>query len=434
MALPVSEPGIPAIAGKDSNVPSPLFREEAIEFHEVARRYGGVVLLQPLSSKILAWTAVIFTILIVAFLVVGQYSRKATVSGYLVPAPATAKVFPLQRGVVTKVHVREGEAVPEGQPLLTIDTTQISAAGNDINSEILQTLVTQQDELNQQIKKEEQRTASEREKLTLLINGLNVEIGQLEAQVPLQTNKIAIVEDLVTSIERLVSKGIVSAVEFKRRQSDVLDQKQNLNSIRQQLSARQNQLTDTKYTLAQLPITSGEKVQLLRNELSTIKQRVAEINGRRAFVIRAPMAGNVTALQASLGKVAEPNQLQMEIVPPSSTLNAEVFIPSHAIGFVRVGQEVRVRYEAFPYQNFGRYQGKLVAMSQNILTGAEMSSVPLTLQEPAYRATVALDRQDIDAYGKKMPLQAGMLLKADLILDRRSLFKWILDPLLSAQK
>jgi membrane fusion protein len=239
---------------------------------------------------------------------------------------------------------------------------------------------------------------------------------------------------LVTSIERLVSKGIVSAVEFKRRQSDVLDQKQSLNSIRQQLSARQNQLTDTKYTLAQLPITSGEKIQLLRNELSTIKQRVAEINGRRAFVIRAPMAGNVTALQASLGKVAEPNQLQMEIVPPSSTLNAEVFIPSHAIGFVRVGQEVRVRYEAFPYQNFGRYEGKLVALSQNILSGAEMSSVPLTLQEPAYRATVALDRQDIDAYGKKMPLQAGMLLKADLILDRRSLFKWILDPLLSAQK
>jgi membrane fusion protein len=98
MARPVSEPGISAIAGKKPNVPSSLFREEAIEFHEVARQYGGVVLLQPLPSKILSWTAIIFTILIVAFLVVGQYSRKATVSGYLVPAPATAKVFPCKEG------------------------------------------------------------------------------------------------------------------------------------------------------------------------------------------------------------------------------------------------------------------------------------------------------------------------------------------------
>jgi membrane fusion protein len=434
MALTVSAPGVPAIAGKDPDAPSSLFREEAVEFHQIARQYGGVVLLQPLSSRILSWAAIIFTTLIVAFLVTGQYSRKATVSGYLVPAPATAKVFPLQRGVITKVHVREGEAVPEGQPLLTIDTTQISAAGDDINSVILQTLSIQEEELNQQIKKEEQRMVSERERLSLLINGLNAEIGQLEAQIPLQANKIALTQDLVTSIEKLVAKGIVSVVEFKRRQSDVLDQKQNLNSIRQQLSARQNQLTDTKYNLSQLPVTSAEKTQPLRNELSAIKQRIAEINGRRAFVIRAPMAGHVTALQASLGKVAEPNQLQMEIVPPSSILNAEVFIPSHAIGFVQVGQPVRVRYEAFPYQNFGRYEGKLAAMSQNILNAAEMSSVPVTLQEPAYRATVALDRQDIDAYGKKMPLQAGMLLKADLILDRRSLLRWVLDPLLSAQK
>jgi membrane fusion protein len=58
---------------------------------------------------------------------------------------------------------------------------------------------------------------------------------------------------------------------------------------------------------------------------------------------------------------------------------------------------------------------------------------PIELKEPAYRITVALDRPDIDAYGKKIPLQADMLLRADIILEKRSLISWLLDPLLSVR-
>jgi membrane fusion protein len=57
----------------------------------------------------------------------------------------------------------------------------------------------------------------------------------------------------------------------------------------------------------------------------------------------------------------------------------------------------------------------------------------VTVKEPVYKVTAALDRPDVDAYGKKMPLQAGMLLKADIVLERRSLLHWVLDPLLSAR-
>ena len=185
--------------------------------------------------------------------------------------------------------------------------------------------------------------------------------------------------------------------------------------------------------MEQLPIATGEKIQLLRNELSNVEQRLTEIDSRRAFVIRAPVAGRVTSIEASVGKIAEPNQLQLEIVPENSTLKADVFVPSRSIGFVRVGERVSVRYEAFPYQHFGRYQGTIAEISQNILMGAELSSTPVPLQEPVYRVTVALDRQDVDAYGNKVSLQPGMLLKSDIILDRRSLMRWILDPLFAVR-
>ena len=442
MAIPVSSPILRAVRrrkvlsppqqveGPSSSSPTSLFRHEVVDFQEIERQFGRAILLQPISLKVITWLLASVVALMLSLLVIGQYSRKATVSGYLIPASGTAKIFALQRGTITKVDVTEGQEVQEQQPLLTIDTTQISATGEDVNAAILRTLLGQRDELNSQIAGEAQRQASERQRLTLLIQGAKDEITQLEGKIPLQQERIKIIESLVASVAKLVAKGIVTTVEFKRRQSEALDLKQNLNSLRQQLAARQNQLTDTQYTLNQLPIVIAEKIQLLRNELSSVEQRIAEINGRRAFVIRAPITGRVSALQASSGKLAEPNQLQLEIIP-ASTLKAELLVPSRSIGFVRVGQPVGIRYDAFPYQNFGRYKGTITEISHNILTRSDVSSGFITLEEPVYRVTAALDRQDVSAYGKSMPLQAGMLLKADVILDKRSLMQWVLDPLLS---
>jgi membrane fusion protein len=224
----------------------------------------------------------------------------------------------------------------------------------------------------------------------------------------------------------------VSEVEQRRREDALLEQRLNLNTLHQQLAARHNQLTETRYTLEQLPTAMAEKVQLLQNELSTTEQRIAEVNGRRAYIIRAPIAGRVSSLQASVGQVADPQRLQLQIVPGDSALLAELFIPTRAIGFVEIGQEVRILYDAFPYQHYGTYRGRIVRVSHTILTSSDVSG-PVSLQEPAYKATVVLDRPDIDAHGKQILLQPDMLLRADIILERRKLIDWILNPLLSAR-
>jgi membrane fusion protein len=433
--VPTTEGSSAVLDTEGRSTPSavPLFRQEVIEFQQSDRQFGQVGLLQPLSLKLTSWLIAGFVALSIVLLIVGQYSRKATVSGYVTPTSGVAKIFALQAGTIIAVNVTEGEEVRKGQALLTIDTTQISASGEDVNVTILQTLANQRDQLNQRIVDEQQHMASERERLTLLIKGLNAGISELRAQIPLQESRISIADSLVDSVAILVKKGAVTDVEFKRRQSEAIDQKQNLNSLKQQLATQQNNLTDATYTLSQLPNATEEKSQLLRNELSTIAQRIAEIKGRQAFVIRSPVSGRVTALQASVGKVAELNRLQLEVVPTDATLRAELLVPSSAIGFVRLGQRVSIRYEAFPHQNFGRYGGNVTEISKDILSEGEIPSAPIALKEPAYRVVASLDRQDIDAYGDKIPLQAGMLLKADIILDRRTLMRWIFDPLLSAK-
>ena len=89
---------------------------------------------------------------------------------------------------------------------------------------------------------------------------------------------------------------------------------------------------------------------------------------------------------------------------------------------------MRILFDAFPYQRFGTYHGRIVKVSQTVLLDSDVSG-PVKLQEPAYAATVALDRPDVTAHGKTIPLQPDMSLRADIILEKRTLVDWIIGPL-----
>ena len=409
-----------------------LFRQEAIDFQRQNRNWGAVVLLQPVSTKILAWFLAAVVALILVFLSIAQYARKETVIGYLTPTVGTAKIFVPQQGFVKELYVEDGQRVEEGEPLLSISTDQVAANGEDVNKTILNVLALQRDLINRQIAAEERRAETERERLNALIKGTESEISHLESQKQVQSKRLELSESLVSAATELSAKGAIPDLERKRREQAALEQRQNLDTLDQHIAARNNQLTESRYSLEQLPIVTGERIHLLRNELATLEQRFAEANARRAYVVRAPTSGRVSTLQASVGRLADPKRMQLEIVPLNASLQAELFFPTRAFGFVRPGQEVRILYDAFPYQKFGTYRGTVAKVSQSILTGNDAIG-PVALREPAYRVTAKLERPDIDAYGQKVPLQPDMLLKADVILDKRSLMTWLLDPLLSAR-
>jgi membrane fusion protein len=409
-----------------------LFRQEAIDFLQQRHSWGEVVSLQPVSSTILSWTLAGLIAFILVFISSAQYARKETVTGYLTPTFGTAKIFVPQQGIIKEVQVNEGQDVAEGEPLLTIVTSQITSNGDDVNATVLAVLTQQRDVVERQIAAEERRTASEHDRLASTIKGIEGETAQLEDQRTIQNERLQLSESFVSTGATLIAKGALPAIELKRREQAALEQRQHLASLDQQITVRRTQLADARHTLEQLPIVAAERVRVLRGDLSWIEQRIAEVDGRRAYVIKAPTSGRVSALHASIGQVADPRHMQLEIIPLDSTLQAQLFFPTRAFGFVRPGQQVRILYDAFPYQKFGTYRGSVTKVSQTILTSNDATG-PITLKEPAYRVTVAPERPDIDAYGLKMPLQPGMLLKADVILEQRSLMRWLLDPVLSAR-
>jgi membrane fusion protein len=412
------------------NVPvrRPLFRQEVIEFQQHNRQWGRVVPLQPLSTRLMVWSVFLVAAAVIVFLFFAQYARKEVALGYLAPVSGTVRVFAPQAGIISAVYAQQGETVEKGQPLLAVTTTQFTGSNEDVSATILQTLDQHKQALVHEIADEVHRTESERQRLTTQVQEHEDILTQLDQQMTVQHARIAIMEKMVEAGAQLRVKGLVSEVDQKHREETLLEQQQALISLRQQSTTRQGQLSESRFNLAQLPFVQGEKLQSLRNELSSTEQRVAEVNGRSAYIVRAPVGGRISLLQASVGQAADPRRLELQIVPGDSELQAQLFIPVRAIGFVEVGQDVRILFDSFPYQRFGTYHGRITKVSQTVLLASDVQS-PVELKEPAYAATVALDRPDVTANGKRIPLQPDMSLKADIILEKRTLVDWIFAPL-----
>ena len=406
-----------------------LFRPEAITFQRDPLRSAEPL---PASPKAAPLTCLLVAMVCAAigFLASGDYARKETVSGFLVPTVGVSKIFPPREGLVTAVDVTEGQFVEEGAPLLTVQVGETDSQGGDVDGAVLQALTRQRAALLEQIMLEQGRTAEESTRLHDAVVGLGGEITALQAQFAEQHLRSAVAEEQITKVRELVAKGYISEVEFERRRDNYLAQRQNEAALVGQIVEKQSDASQQDHALEELPGQLAARLSVLRGAAADLDARLAETSGRRAYELRAPVAGRVSALQARVGLVADPTVPQLAIVPVGSLLEAELLVPARAIGFLAPGQTVRLAYEAFPYQRFGLHRGRVQNVSATLLRPAEIVG-PIAISDPSYRVTVTLDQQSIEAFGRAFPLGADMTLKANIVFDRRSLLDWVLDPIRS---
>jgi membrane fusion protein len=124
----------------------------------------------------------------------------------------------------------------------------------------------------------------------------------------------------------------------------------------------------------------------------------------------------------------------LTIVPSAAMMQAELLAPSSAIAFLRPGEQVRLRYSAFPYQRFGQYPGMVTEVSHAALQPDELKSLMPALpsadqSKTFYRVIVTPDRQEVKVSGRLEPLQASMQVNASVLLEERPLYQWLVQPL-----
>jgi membrane fusion protein len=404
-----------------------LFRPEVLE-HRKSRLHGDVILSQPLSTRVM--TGALFAIVAIAGLWVwfGTYARIETVQGILTTSQPTAKVLASSPGVVIELNVEEGQLVRAGERLATINLDRRATSGEGVAGQGLAAVDAQSVLTSQQGALSVRRMASERDRLERLAASAERQLVELEGQIELQTQVVASNQSIFDQSASVVEKGYVSRIEYERRRQALISSQQNLANLRQQILVRSSEAEQATGQMASLAIEAAQSTVETASSQQALVLQQSQLEGERAYVVTAPIDGRVTALQAAKGRTAQPGIPLMILVPDRTELRAELYAPTRAIGFVSEGQETRILFDAFPYQRFGSFGGRVQSVSRIVIDPRE-TEVPLQLDEPVYRVTVALDRQIVAAYGETIALQPGMTLQANLILERQSFLGWLLQPL-----
>jgi len=174
---------------------------------------------------------------------------------------------------------------------------------------------------------------------------------------------------------------------------------------------------------------SRAQVEQVSRQISELQEGMAQNESKRETVIRAPMAGVVTNIAVNQGQSIPADSPFAMVVPKGSGMHVELLVPTRAIGFIKPGQEVLLRYDAFPYERFGQYRGLVSDIGRSVLTQGDRIG-PLSAKEPMYRVDVKMERQNVTALGQDFALRPGMLVNADLLLEKRTLLEWVFEPVL----
>ncbi len=414
----------------------PLFRRAAISAQQT-KTLGNIILVRPLSYRLLSIAAALCALVVAAFFTWGTYTKRSSVIGQLLPDSGLVKVYVPQLGVVLEKRVSEGQAVSAGTVLYVLSSERQSSTLGSIQASISHQVENRRQSLEQEMEKTRRLQQDERESLAKRIDGLGAELQKLDNLIDGQRSRVKLSEDTVARYQGLLTQDYISREQVQQKQEELLDQRSRLQSMEREHIAVGRELTARQKELSSLGFKHQNQLAQIDRAISSMDQELTESEGKRRLVITAPTDGTATAVVAEVGQAVDGSKPLVSIVPTGARLQAQLYAPSRAVGFIKAGDAVLLRYQAYPYQKFGHARGQVVSVAKTALPANEISGLGNLgggngqNSEPLYRINVELASQTINAYGQAQPLQAGMLLDADVLQETRRLYEWVLEPLLS---
>ena len=379
---------------------------------------------------------------VAAYGVLGEVSRKTRLSGVLVPVHGTLSITTPVAGTVSAVHVREGDALRPRQPLLVIKIDRATSTG-DTAAMVAQTLQQRQSVLLAERSNVESLARQRQHALVDRGRSLESESRQFESEIVALRGRLSLASKTAERFAELGRSGFVSQVQVQQKEEERIDASSRLGAAeRSLLSLRRDAGALQSEQVANAGTVRSQLAQIDQT-MAALEQERTENLARRELVVEVPEAATVTALNVHKGQWVQPGQVLVSAIPVDerglpSDLQAQLFAPSRAAGFVEPGQTVWMRFAAYPFQKFGMAKGRIESVSrtpvssQDLPAGQGLSAASGGPAEPFYRIVVSLDSQTLTVYGRPQTLKAGLLLEADAVQDHRRIWEWILEPVLAA--
>ena len=405
-------------------------------------------------GRAVAWTIVLLFTAAVVWAGVGKIDIVAVARGRIVPGGYTKTIQPLESGIVTVIHVQNGQPVKKGDVLIELDPTVSGADRDRIQNDYqaaqvdiarLKALIQGREELEppdgadpayvglqQRLLRDQLRefrariAAAERvvEQHRSAIRVIEADLSRLEQIIPNITHR-------AESFRELYAEGHGSRLEADETERERIERVQELAGGRQRLSQEEFALIEAQKNqeviVAEFHKTTQSQLaeietsaQALRHEL--VKATHADQRQR----LTAPVDGTVQQLDVhTIGGVVTPAQPLMVIVPEENRLEVEAWVENKDIGFVDAGQSAEIKVDAFPFTRYGIIDGEIVSLSKDSMLIEEVGYV--------YAARVKMAKTIMQVEnGRIVNLSPGMDVAVEIKTGKRRLIEFLLSPVLKA--
>ncbi|MFA0677785.1 HlyD family type I secretion periplasmic adaptor subunit, partial [Vibrio sp. 10N.222.51.A6] len=353
---------------------------------------------------------------------------------------------------VLSIHVKDGQRVTKGAPLLTLDTLGIN---QDITRLITQSEFQTNDLIRYQslnsglpLSKDLLFSALPLEQQALINENFLSEKREYEStlasiKAEMQVNKTsqaarqsdinALIQLTENISQRLAARKtlnqikVIGHVEYLEQEKELLEVKRQVSQQRAELEVLKSQYHSLEERLtgfkAQKHREWLEKRKQAKLQLGGLAQELSKVREREQLeIIRSPVDGTVQQLSIyTLGAVLQPAQNLMIIVPENAVQQAEIQILNKDVGFVYPGQPVTVKVDAFPYTRYGTIEAELLSISRDSTTDERLGLI--------FPAQVKLKNNNILINGKSIELTPGMSVVAEIKTDKRRVIDYLLSPI-----
>ncbi|MEJ2410569.1 MAG: HlyD family type I secretion periplasmic adaptor subunit [Novosphingobium sp.] len=400
--------------------------------------------------------------------IIGKVDVIATATGKVIPTGNVKVIQPVELGTVRSIRVRNGEQVSKGQLLVELDPTmagadEAAASANYLTSELQaarntallgyldgkgarftapegtppEVAAAQRDYIETAIAEFE----GERAGLMQRKAQHEADLSSAEAEIVKLERTLPLVDQQLAAREKLTERGYFSRLKLLEYQQLRVEHIQNLEVQRANATRARAQIAEIDAQLKQLRGTFGRTAlsQLVegQDKSRVAREEVTKSSRRREYqALKAPVAGTVQQLAVNtVGGVVQPAQPLMVIVPDAAQPVVEAQILNRDIGFVREGQRVRVKLEAYPFTDFGVVPGVVESISRDAIDMSQQggqrtdASGHATQQGLVYATRIRLLQRTINVGGKEQMIGPGLAVQAEIVIGRRRIIQYLLSPI-----
>ena len=402
-----------------------LYRKEAIA-HQRERAWGVLVVSTPRAARWFALVGVLLAVGFVAFLGTAQYTRKARASAVLAYANDPVLVAATEAGMLVSVDVKAGDVVKAGQRLATISTER-TAGGEAVFAAGARDADARRAAVAGERKQAQALLNAQQIQLAARIKAYEAEATQLDREIGAQSDRVTQLKLQVERFRQLARDKFAPELQVQQKQDDLAEQAVKLESLKRTRAGIDRDLAIGRTELPTLRAALEGKLATLSRDEATFVQSSRESLARRAYEVTAANDGTVERVMALSGQSVIIGAPLMQVQTGPRVLMADIYVPTRSAGFLRDGQIVRLAIDAFPMERFGHVAATVTDVGRSVIAPGD-AGLPGFVKEPSFRVRAKLATPEVVAYGETYPLKSGLSAQADIALDERPLYRWVIEP------